>query len=104
MSQRQCIHRGAGEGVQLCLNRAPRVLSNVARARRAPREVHHACISQIHKQMRLSGLPAYQVLYYDTYPPYYARSSPSIMPGQNGRDTGHKAPYARCHLKSSVWR
>ena len=37
MSLRQCIHRGAGEGVQLCTNRAPRVLSNAQRARRARR-------------------------------------------------------------------
>ena len=42
MSLRQCIHRGTGDGVQLCPNRAPRALSNVARAPRAPREVHHA--------------------------------------------------------------
>jgi hypothetical protein len=27
---------------------------------------------------------------YDTYP-YYARLSPSIMPGQTWRDNGHKA-------------
>ena len=34
--------------------------------------------------------------------PYYARSITSIMPGQTWRDTGHKAPYARCQCRSRL--
>ena len=48
MSLRQCIHRGTGEGVQLCTIRAPRVLSNAPRARRA----RFIIILRIHKQWK----------------------------------------------------
>ena len=44
MSLRQCIHRGTGKVVQLCTNRAPRVLSNAQRAPRARRARFIACI------------------------------------------------------------
>ena len=42
-------------------------------------------------------MPGLAVQNYATYPSMPG-ALPSIMPGQTWRDTGHKGPYARCHL------